>query len=260
MRHDSPSQDPRPGREREVGRAFVELADTLVDDYDALDLLDRLVTHCVSLLAADAAAILLADPRGELRTVASTSEDAELMDLLQLHAGEGPCLQAYRDAAPISVPDLTTTDRWPAFTAAADATTATVFRSVHSLPLRLRGEAIGALNLLHHQPGSLPPDDLALAQALADVATIGILSERVIRNSGIVAEQLQTALNSRVVVEQAKGILAEHSALDMDQAFERLRAYSRSNNLRLADVARDITTGRIDPTSVTGRHRSSGRG
>jgi GAF domain-containing protein len=192
------------GREELVSRAFVALADTLVDDYDIIDLLHRLVRFTVELLAADAAGIVLADARGELRAVAASNEAAELMELLQLQSSEGPCLDCYHQAARVSVTDLhEATARWPAFTAALAEHGA--FRSVHALPLRLRKQAIGALNLFHGSPGVLPGADLALGQALADVATIGILQERTIRRGEVLNEQLHTALNSRVVIEQAKG-------------------------------------------------------
>jgi GAF domain-containing protein len=241
---------PRADRERPVSRAFVALADTLVDDYDVIDLLDRLVAYSVELLAADAAGILLADARGELHAVASSSEDAELMELLQLQAEQGPCLDCFRTAAPVSVADLSeATDRWPTFAAAAGQRGA--FASVHAIPLRLRGQAIGALTLLHRTAGPLPEDDLALAQALADVATIGILQERAIRRREVVNEQLQTALTSRVIIEQAKGVLAQHLGLSMDEAFNRLRGYVRGHNLRLADVARLIATRQLDPRTLT---------
>ncbi|GAA4880147.1 GAF and ANTAR domain-containing protein [Pseudonocardia benzenivorans] len=238
----------RDGRERQISRAFVQLADTLVDDYDMIDMLDRLVAHSVLLLAADAAAIMLVDANGGLRTVAASSEDAELMELLQLQAGEGPCVECVRTSAPVAVVDLSDTDRWPRFVAAVAARTE--FRSVHALPLRLRGQAIGAMNLLHSVPGPLPEDDLALGQALADVATIGILAERTVRRTEVVAEQLQTALNSRVIIEQAKGVIAQYGGVPMDQAFERLRGYSRRHNLRLAEVARNVVNGRLDPRTV----------
>jgi GAF domain-containing protein len=240
-------------RERSISRAFVELADTLVDDYDIIDLLDRLVAHCVTLLAVDAAGIMLAGPHGELRTAASSSEDAKMMELLQLHAGHGPCMDCYRSGAPVSVPDLGATPLWPDFIAAVAPHGP--FRSIHALPLRLRGEAIGAMNLFHHRPGALPDDDLVLGQALADVATIGILSERAVRRSEILTEQLQHALTSGTVIEQAKGVLSQLAGVSMDQAFEQLRGYARRNNLRLADVARQMVHRELDPASLTAAPR-----
>ena len=230
-------------RETLLIKAFVELADTLVDDYDIIALLDRLAGYCVELLTADAAGILLADVHRNLRVVASTNEQTAWMELLQLQADEGPCVECFRTATPVSVTDLSqTADRWPRFSTALTAAVAgrEPYRSVHALPLRLRGEPIGALNLFHRQPGPLPPADLALGQALADVATIGILSERAINRGEVLNEQLQTALNSRVIIEQAKGVLAERGNLDMDAAFDRLRGYSRDHNLKLSDVGRQI--------------------
>lgn len=235
----------QPAREQAVSDAFVALADTLVDDYDIIDLLDQLVAHCVTLLAADAAGILLADARGELRLVAASSEDAQTMELLQLQAEEGPCVECYRTATQVRVPDLSeVAQRWPRFVAAVAQ--AGAFVSVHAIPLRLRGKAIGALNLFHRTPGALPETDLALGQALADVATIGILSERAVRHGEVVNEQLQTALNSRVIIEQAKGVLAQRLKVPMDTAFDRLRRYSRHNNLRLAEVARQCVAGELN--------------
>jgi hypothetical protein len=240
----------QPDREQAVSRAFVALADTLVDDYDIIDLLDRLVAHSVALLAADAAGIMLGDAHRQLRVVAASSEDAELMELLQLQNEQGPCLDCYRTGAPVSVPDLAqATHRWPAFAAAVEE--AGAFRSVHALPLRLRREAIGAMNLFHRIPGPLPQADLLLGQALADVATIGILQERAIRRGEVLNEQLQTALTSRVLVEQAKGVLAQHHGVSMDAAFDRLRRYSRNHNLRLAEVARQLSTSQLDPAAIT---------
>jgi GAF domain-containing protein len=239
-----------PEREQRVSEAFVALADTLVDDYDIIDLLDQLVAHCVALLAADAAGIMLADPREQLRPVAASSEDAETMELLQLQSDEGPCLEAYRTAAQVRIPDLSqVAGRWPRFVAAVVRSGG--FASVHAIPLRLRGQAIGALNLFHRDPGPLPDADLALGQALADVATIGILQERAIRRSEVLNEQLQTALNSRVVIEQAKGVVAQHFGVGMAAAFDRLRGYCRSNNLRLAEVARQLVDRELDLDVLT---------
>jgi GAF domain-containing protein len=235
----------QPDRERRVSEAFVALADTLVDDYDIIELLDQLVAHCVELLAADAAGIMLGDARRELRAVAASSEDAESMELLQLQSAEGPCLECYQQVSQVRIPDLSKMSaRWPRFVAAVAG--AGAFASVHAIPLRLRGEAIGALNLFHRSPGPLSAEDLALAQALADVATIGILQERAIRRGEVLNEQLQTALNSRVIIEQAKGVLAQRLAVSVDVAFDRLRRYARANNLRLAEVARRTVEGQLD--------------
>ncbi|MCO1654020.1 GAF and ANTAR domain-containing protein [Pseudonocardia humida] len=244
-------------REQQLSRAFVALADTLVADYDVIALLDQLVGHCATLLDADAAGLLLADSRRELRVVAATSEDAELMELLQLQADEGPCLECYRTAAPVSVADLADTPtRWPVFCAAVEDVGA--FRSVHALPLRLRGEAIGALNLFRAAPGPLPGADLALGQALADVATIGILQERAIRRGEVLTEQLQVALNSRVAIEQAKGVLAQLLDMGMDEAFDVLRRYARQANLRLADVARAVVSREVDGDALLAARRGRG--
>ena len=227
------------GREGPLVHAFVTLADTLVDDYDIIDLLDRLAGYCVELLAADSAGILLADAHRDLRVVASTNEQTEWMELLQLQADEGPCVECFRTATPVSVLDLSeTTRRWPRFAAAlADRE---CYRSVHALPLRLRGEPIGTLNLFHRRPGPLPPADLALGQALADTATIGIMSERAINRGEALNEQLQNALNSRVIIEQAKGVLAERSGLDMEQAFIELHTRARNANQHLSDTAHAV--------------------
>jgi GAF domain-containing protein len=236
-------------REGLIGQAFVTLADTLVDEYDVIDLLDRLAGFCVDLLAADAAGIVLGDERRELRVVAASDEAAQVIELLQLQSDEGPCLDCFQSVAPVSVTDLTeAADRWPSFVAAV--TQRSDFRSVHALPLRLRGRAIGALNLFHAVPGPLPEHDLALGQALADVATIGILQERAIRRGDVLNEQLQGALTSRVVVEQAKGVLAQYGGLSPTEAFEQLRRYARSHNLKLADLARRIVAREFDPAEV----------
>ncbi|GAA1320597.1 GAF and ANTAR domain-containing protein [Pseudonocardia xinjiangensis] len=246
----------QPEREQQISVAFVALADTLVDDYDIIDLLNQLVEHSVELLAADAAGILLGDARRELRAVASSSEDAETMELLALQADQGPCLDCYATGDPVSVPDITdVAGRWPTFT--AFVARAGAFRSVHALPLRLRGQAIGALSLFHRTPGPLPPADLALGQALADVATIGILSERVIRRGEVVNEQLQSALTSRVIIEQAKGVIAHQLGLSMDAAFDRLRRHARSNNLRLSEVARQVANLQLDPGQITAPNPAS---
>jgi transcriptional regulator with GAF, ATPase, and Fis domain len=217
---------------------FVELADTMVADFDVIDFLHILTDRSVSLLAVSAAGVMLADPRGELRVAAASSEAAELMELFQLQNDEGPCLDCFRTGRPVTAADLTGPDqRWPQFAAAAARAG---FRVVEALPMRLRNEVIGALNLFGAAAEPLSPADLRVGQALADVATIGLLQERAVRRVETVAEQLQGALNSRVVVEQAKGKLAERLSIDMDAAFGLLRAYARNSNQRLTDVARNF--------------------
>ena len=231
--------EPDTGREGLLIEAFVGLADTLVDDYDVIDVLDRLACYSMQLLAAESVGILLADAHATLRVVASTNEQTEWMELLQLEADEGPCVECFRAGAPVDVADLAdAAARWPRFVAALQERGA--YGSVHALPLRLRGQAIGTLNLFRVAPGPLPAADLALGQALADVATIGILQERAIRRREVLTEQLQAALNSRVTIEQAKGVLAQRGNLTMHAAFDRLRHYARAHNLRLTEVARQI--------------------
>jgi transcriptional regulator with GAF, ATPase, and Fis domain len=236
-------------REQLVARAFVSLADTLVDEYDVIELLTRLVGYSMQLLGADAGGILLADTHDVLRVVAASNEDARLTELMQLQNDQGPCLDCYRHGAPVDVADIgAAADRWPRFVAAAMRRP--VFHAVHALPLRLRGRAIGALNLWHHRSFSMRTDDLVLGQALADVATIAILQERAIRRAEVLNEQLQGALNSRVIIEQAKGLLAQHATLQMDKAFDLMRRYARAHNQRLAEVARALTERTLDPNIV----------
>jgi GAF domain-containing protein len=219
---------------------FVELADTMVADFDVIDFLHMLADRSVTLLSASAAGVMLADPRGELRVAASSNEAAGLLDLFQLQNDQGPCLDCFRTGQPVTATDLTGPgQRWPRFAAAA---TQRGFRTVQALPMRLRDQVIGALNLFRATPGPFGPEDLRLGQALADVATIGLLHERNVRRSETVAEQLQAALNSRVVIEQAKGKLAERLSIDTEHAFTLLRDYARNTNQRLTDVARNFVT------------------
>jgi hypothetical protein len=184
---------------------------------------------------------MLADPRGELRLAAASSEQAGLLELFQLQNDQGPCLECFRTGQPVTASDLTgPAQRWPRF---AQAAAQAGFRTVEALPMRLRDQVIGALNLFRAEPGPLDPADLRIGQALADVATIGLLQERNVRRRETVSEQLQGALNSRVVIEQAKGKLAERLGIDMDRAFKMLRDYARNSNQRLTDVARDFVDG-----------------
>jgi GAF domain-containing protein len=246
----------RDGRAVMLARRFVALADTLVDDYDVVDLMEGLVQTCVDLLEVDQAGLLLTDQRGNLQLLASSSETTSVIELLQLQAEEGPCVECVTTGLPISAGDLPMeTGRWPTF---APAAIAAGFVAVHSLPMRLRDETVGGLNLFTSQPGhSLGDDDRDIAQALADVATIGILQQRSISRTSLLAEQLQTALNSRIAIEQAKGVVAERGALDMPAAFAQLRTYARNVNAKLADVATAVVRGELDVEDVlsaTTRH------
>ena len=220
---------------------FVDLADTMVADFDVIDFLHMLTDRSVRLLSASAAGVVLADPRGQLRVAAASSEAAGLVELFQIQNDEGPCLDCFRTGQPVIAADLAGLDqRWPQF---ATAATRAGFRAVHALPMRLRDQVIGALNLFNAGANRLGPADLRIGQGLADVATIGLLQERNVRRSETLAEQLQAALNSRVVIEQAKGKLAERLNLDMDRAFALLREYARNSNQRLTDVARNFVDG-----------------
>lgn len=230
--------------DRQVWQAFVQLADTLTAEFDVIDFLHTLAQHCVDLLDVSACGILLGDHTGRLNLVAASTEQARIVELSQAQAEEGPCVDAYRTRSPVSCPDLAAArERWPEFAAAA---LSAGYAAVHALPMRLRGEAIGALSLYSAQQAKLSAQTIELGQALADVATIGILHERTLRRREVVTEQLQKALDSRITIEQAKGILAERLHLTVDEAFIRLRAYARDHNLGLAATARAVTEGEIN--------------
>lgn len=231
-----------PEREARLSQTLVELADTLVRDFDVVDFLHTLARSAVELLDVDAAGLVLADQSGRLRVVASSSEEARLLELVEVQNDEGPCLDCYRTGTPVVEEQLDSTDRWPRFRQEA---LASGFHSVEAAPMRLRDEVIGALNLFRRSSGRLSDTDSAIGRALADVATIGLLQERSVREARVLAEQLQTALNSRVVIEQGKGVVAERGGLSMESAFEVLRTYARNHNRRLAEVALDIIEGRI---------------
>ncbi|MGW7045060.1 GAF and ANTAR domain-containing protein [Streptomyces avermitilis] len=219
-----------------LAKTFVELADSLVADFDLIDFLRLLTDRCVGMLDASAAGVLLADRNGELRVMAASDEQVRLLELFQLQNDEGPCLDCFRTGAPVTVPDLSAvTARWPRFAVQARRSG---FGAVQALPMRLRDEVVGALNLFRATPGPFDPAATPLAQALADVATISLLQQRTAHRSTVLNEQLQTALNSRVLIEQAKGKLAERQGVDMERAFTALRTYARAHNRRLSDVAR----------------------
>jgi transcriptional regulator with GAF, ATPase, and Fis domain len=220
---------------------FVEMADTLVADFDLIDFLHLLTERCVQLLDVSATGLLLTDQRGALRVTAASTEQTRLLELFQLQVDEGPCLDCFRTGGAVSVDDLSAAaDRWPQF---APAAVDTGFAAVAALPMRLREEVIGALNLFDTQPASITANKRRLGQALADIATIGILQERAIRGRDTLTRQLETALHSRIVIEQAKGVIAERHKVDPGQAFALLRQASRANNRRLAELAQAIVDG-----------------
>ena len=237
---------------------FVELTDTIVAGFDVIDFLHVLTDRSVRLLDVSAAGLLLADPRGELRVVAASSEAARLLELFQLQNDEGPCLDCFRTGQPVQAADLATAARrWPRF---APAARQAGFTAVQALPMRLREQVIGALNLFSVNAGALASGDIRVGQALADVATISLLHERNMRHSDALNEQLQSALNSRVIIEQAKGKLAERLGVDMDQAFTLLRDRARTSNRRLSDLARAFVEGSESLTvPAAGRPRSKER-
>ena len=226
--------------EIQLADVFVEMADTLVDDFDVIDFLHVLTERCVQLLGVSAVGILLTDGQGALQVVAASSERTRLLELFQLQTDQGPCVDCFRTGQPVSVADLTQATGWPRFTAAAAEVG---FGAVHAVPMRLRAEVIGALNLFDIEAGPLATDKLRIGQALADVATIGLLQQRAIQRRDTLAEQLQTALNSRILIEQAKGVLAERLHLDVADAFRLLRGRARGTNRRLSDLAQSIVDG-----------------
>ena len=235
-------------REALLARTLVELADTLVADFDVVELLTRLADRCVDVLDGGAAGLMLAAPDGELRVMASSSEAMRLLELFELQSREGPCLDCYLTGQPVVNQDLQiVSGRWPRF---APEALAAGFHSVHALPMRLRGTVIGALNLFHAERGEMRPDDVEAAQALADVATIAILQHRAALEAQVLNEQLHHALNSRIVIEQAKGMVAEREGLDMEQAFFTLRNHARNHNLRLVEVADAVIDGSLPASAL----------
>lgn len=231
------------GREAVLVDAFATLADSLVAGFDVIELLQTLVETCRSVLDVQEAGILLADEDGDLDVVASTSEASTLVETMQLDARSGPCWTCFTTAEPVSLPNVAVDQgRWPEFAAVAREQG---FRSVHAVPLRLRGTVIGTLNLLRTSVGALNERDVRVGQALADVATIGILQERTLRESAVVQEQLQGALDTRVVIEQAKGVVAHVRGVSTDEAFVLIRQHARSRRLKLVEVAVQLVERRL---------------
>jgi len=233
------------GREALLARTFVELADTLVDDFDVVELLTLLAHRCVDVFDVDAAGLMLAAPDGGLRVVASSSEAMRMVELFELQSQEGPCPDCYRSGDSSLREALTADDaHWPRF---APVALEAGFRSVYALPMRLRGVTIGALNLFRSAAGAVEEADVVAAQALADVATIAVLQHRAAVAAHLLVDQLNHALNSRIMIEQAKGVVAERAGVDMEAAFARLRAHARNHNVLLADVARSVIEGSVVP-------------
>lgn len=227
-------------REERLVSTFATLADALTTDYDVLDLLQLLVDTCAEVLNVDEAGILLADPHGTLELAASTSESNRLVEVMQLSAEAGPCIESFASGRAVSVPDVRESpDRWAGFTMTA---LSQGFLSVYALPMRLRSTTIGTLNLMRAEVGAMNDRDVIAAQAFADVATIGILQHRALEDSGRLNQQLQVALDSRVVIEQAKGVVASDKDIPVEEAFTLIREHSRSNRLPLRQVASMIVT------------------
>jgi GAF domain-containing protein len=226
-----------------LGRTLVRLADTLVADYDVVEVLTSLADCCVNVLDFEAAGIMLVTPEGDLRVMASSSEAMRTLELFEVQAHEGPSLECFRTGTPVVNHALTAVNgRWPSF---APAAMAAGFHSVHALPLRLRGSIIGALSLFRRDAGEMRPADIEAAQAVADIATIAILQHRATLEAQVINDQLNRALNSRITIEQAKGMVAGRQNIKMEQAFALLRNHARNHRLRLVDVAESIINGTL---------------
>ncbi len=222
-----------------LATVFVECADTLVDDFDVIEFLQMLTQRVAGLFDTGEVGLMLADHRDRLTFMAASDESARLMEIFQLQHDDGPCLDAFRTARPVTNVNLAAArDQWPKF---APLAARAGFESVHAFPLRLRKEVIGAMSVFG-SAAELDDADTKIVQSLADVAVIGLLQERAIRRGEVLTEQLQGALNSRVVIEQAKGIIAQSRGVSPDAAFTLIRDYARSNNRRLSEVANTIVT------------------
>ncbi len=231
-------------RDELIAEVMLAMTDTLRDDFDVAGLLYTLTTACVELFDVDAAGMLLIDEQGQLVPLAATHDGSEHLERLQIMTREGPCLDAVRGVDTVRCDDLNDeAERWPEFARQARAEG---YRAAHAAPVALRADVVGGLNLFRTQPGPVPAADRVLVGHLATAAAIGIVHHRAQRNVGTVNEQLKRALTSRVVIEQAKGLLAERHRLDLAAAFTRLRSHARSHNQRLTNVAQAVVEGTLD--------------
>jgi len=233
-----------PTRELLLADTFLTLADTLVDDFDVVDVLTTLSGRCVELLDAAATGILLADPAGALQVMAASSEQVSLLELFQVQNEEGPCLDAFRSGQAVVHPDLAACSRWPRF---GPLSIEAGFRAVHAFPMRVRTDTLGTLNLFMTTPGPLRPDDVVVAQALAHAAALALIQNRSNQDAHRMTAQLQGALNSRIAIEQAKGVISEVAGIAPDEAFNRLRAFSRNRNAKLTDVSVRLVNRSLPP-------------
>jgi transcriptional regulator with GAF, ATPase, and Fis domain len=228
-----------------LAKVFVEVADTLVTEFDLIEFMQMLADRVAGLIDPSTVGLLLADPSGELRLTAASHEATRFLELFQVEQQEGPCVDAFRAAQPVINIDLQAAgSRWPHF---ASRATTLGLSSVHAFPLRLRDEVIGALGVFGTAPGDLDDNEAQIVQALGDVAAIALLQERTIRGGEVLVEQLQGALNTRIIIEQAKGATAQAHNVSVDVAFEMIRAHARRTQQRLSDVARLVVT---DPTTL----------
>ena len=228
-------------REQRLVQVFVEVADTLVEEFDLVEFLQTLTERCLEMVDADAAGLLLSDQRGGLQLVTATDEPSRLLELFQLQADQGPCLDAFASGRQrVNIHLAAERERWPDF---VDTALELGFETSHALPMRLRGEVVGAMNLFTSSPAELSADHVAVAQGLADLATIGLVHERTLRDQVALSEQLQHALDSRVLVEQAKGVLSARSGTSVGEAFAVMRGHARRSGRTLASVARDVVDG-----------------
>lgn len=236
-------------REQQLATAFVGLADTFSEDFDPLGLLQRLVGHCVSLLEIDAAAVMVTDARGVLRTMAASTEEAAFLELLQLQSGSGPCLDCYRTGSQLAIADIAAErERWPRL---VDPVLRAGYHSVHTVPLRLHERTLGAVNFFRTSAGELPEGDGQLGQALADVTAVALLqwTERPARTEEILT-RVQSMVAAKAEVEMAKGMIAQYAGIGIAEAADALRAYTDVHRVRPTDVARALTRRALSPAEV----------